>query len=163
MNIRHSKIEDFESILSVYDYAREFMRSNGNPTQWGPTHPCAEVLREDIEDGNGYVITEQGIIVGAFVFVIGDDPTYAEIREGAWLNDKPYGTIHRTASNGKAKGVFDAMLAFCESRIDNIRIDTHRNNAPMLHLLESRGFIRCGLITTDDGTERIAFQKVLGA
>ncbi len=163
MNIRHSKIEDFESILSVYDYAREFMRSNGNPTQWGPTHPCAEVLREDIEDGNGYVITEQGTIVGAFVFVIGDDPTYAEIREGAWLNDRPYGTIHRTASNGKAKGVFDAMLSFCESQIDNIRIDTHRNNAPMLHLLESRGFIRCGLITTDDGTERIAFQKVLGA
>lgn len=33
----------------------------------------------------------------------------------------------------------------------------------MLHLLESRGFVRCGLITTDDGTERIAFQKVLGA
>ncbi len=163
MNIRHSKIEDFDELISVYDYAREFMRSNGNPTQWGPTHPCAEVLREDIEDGNGYVITEQDVIVGAFVFVIGDDPTYTEIREGAWLNDRPYGTIHRTASNGKAKGVFDAMLAFCESQIDNIRIDTHRNNAPMLHLLESRGFIRCGLITTDDGTERIAFQKVLGA
>ena len=163
MNIRHSTPEDYQEILSVYDYAREFMRRNGNPTQWGPTHPSVERLREDIEDGVGYVITENDVIVGAFAFIIGDDPTYAEIREGNWLNDKPYGTIHRNASNGKAKGIFDAMLAFCESQIDNIRVDTHRDNAPMLHLLESRGFVRCGLITTDDGTERIAFQKVLGA
>lgn len=159
MEIRHSTFDDFEQITAIYDYAREFMRRNGNATQWGPTHPSVERIRRDISDGVGYVITENGVIAAVFAFIIGPDPTYAQIREGRWLNDKPYGAIHRIASDGRTKGVFDAMLAFCEEQIADLRVDTHRDNAPMLHLLASRGFTKCGLITTDDGTERIAFQK----
>ena len=41
----------------------------------------------------------------------------------------------------------------------DVRIDTHRDNETMLHLIEKNGFIRCGIIIVDDGTERIAFQK----
>lgn len=162
MEIRHSTLDDFEKITAVYDYAREFMRKNGNPLQWGPAHPSSARIRRDISDGVGYVITQNGVITAVFAFIIGPDPTYAQIREGRWLNDKPYGAIHRIASDGRTKGVFDAMLAFCEEQIADIRADTHRDNIPMLHLLSSRGFIKCGLITTDDGTERIAFQKSRG-
>ncbi len=162
MEIRRSTFNDFEEITAIYDYAREFMRRNGNPTQWGPAHPSIARIRQDITDGVGYAVTENGVIAGVFAFILGPDPTYAEIREGQWLNDNPYGAIHRIASNGRAKGVFDAMLAFCEEQIADIRADTHRDNIPMLHLLSSRGFTKCGLITIEDGTERVAFQKSRG-
>ncbi len=41
----------------------------------------------------------------SFAFILGEDPTYQQI-DGAWLNDQPYGTIHRIAGNGKIKGTF---------------------------------------------------------
>ena len=37
--------------------------------------------------------------------------------------------------------------------------DTHADNAVMQRLLEGAGFVRCGIIYTDDGSPRIAYQK----
>lgn len=56
------------------------------------------------------------------------------------------------------KGVFRECLAYCMSRISNIRIDTHRDNAIMRHLLEKHGFQECGIIYVEDGSPRIAYQ-----
>ena len=163
MNVRNSTMSDLPRILEVYAYARELMKKNGNPTQWGDTFPKTEKVLRDIENGWGFVVEENDEICGAFAFIIGTDPTYARIEDGAWINDTDeYGTIHRIATNGKARGVFDACLNFCEGRINNLRIDTHPDNTAMLHLIPSRGFRRCGIIyTEDDGTARIAFQKIV--
>ena len=110
----------------------------------------------------GLLIEENGELVGVFAFIIGPDPTYAEIWDGdGWLNDEPYGTIHRIASNGKTKGIFETCVAYCETLIDNIRIDTHADNAPMQHLIRKNGFTRCGIIRIADGTLRTAFHKVV--
>ena len=50
-------------------------------------------------------------MVGTFFFVYGKDiePTYADITDGKWLDDSPYGVVHRIAGDGKVKGVG----AFC--------------------------------------------------
>ena len=153
---------DLPQILEVYSYARELMKKNGNPTQWGDKFPQREKVVRDIEKRQGFVIEENGEICGVFAFIIGPDPTYNLIEDGAWINDTDeYGTIHRIATNGKFPGIFDACINFCSSRIHNLRIDTHPNNAAMLHLITSRGFHRCGIIyTEDDGTPRIAFQRI---
>ena len=90
--------------------------------------------------------------------IIGDDPTYALLEDGQWLNDRPYGTIHRIASDGSCKGIFDAALEFSKGMINNIRIDTHEANSIMLTLMESRGLKRCGIIYKEDGTKRIVYQ-----
>lgn len=162
MEIRNSTIDDLPEIQKVYAYAREFMRRNGNPTQWGNTSPQLELILGDFENRTGYVVEENGEIVGVFAFIIGPDPTYAEIWDGpGWPNNKPYGTIHRIASGGKIKGIFEASLAFCESLINNVRIDTHADNAPMQHLIRKNGFQHCGTIRIADGTLRIAFHKVI--
>ena len=35
-------------------------------------------------------------VCATFVFIIGEDPTYDIIENGAWIdNERPYGTIHR--------------------------------------------------------------------
>ena len=153
---------DLPEIREVYAYARELMKKNGNPTQWGDKFPPEEKILWDIEHGTGYaVVDDNGVICGVFAFIIGPDPTYAVIEDGKWLNDNDeYGTIHRIATNGKTHGVFDACIDYCQSQIGNLRIDTHQDNKAMLHLITSRGFQRCGIIyTSDDGTPRIAFQR----
>ena len=76
-----------------------------------------------------------------------------------WLNDEEYGTIHRIASNGSVKGIFESCLKYCESIVDNIRIDTHHNNFIMQYLIEKNGFTKCGIIFVRDGSPRIAYQR----
>ncbi len=54
-----------------------------------------------------------------------------------------------------------ASFCLCRalSQCGNLKIDTHRDNKIMQHLLEKNGFKYCGIINTDDGTERMAYQK----
>ena len=58
------------------------------------------MLEEDIALGRSYVVLEQGRIVGSFVFFIGHEPVYDVITNGVWHAEKPYGVIHRVASDG---------------------------------------------------------------
>lgn len=37
MEIRNSTEQDFKRIMEIYVIAREYMKSHGNPNQWGPT------------------------------------------------------------------------------------------------------------------------------
>ncbi len=157
MRIRKSSINDLDRMLSIYGKAREFMVKSGNPSQWGDSYPSADLLRSDIDAGISYVIEKENKIVGTFVFVIGDDPTYSEI-EGEWIDKGTYGTIHRIASDGSVKGIADTCLDFCMKLIGNIRIDTHHDNKIMLSWIKRSGFQYCGVIHVADGTPRHAFQ-----
>ena len=49
--IRKAKLEDLEDILNIYHYAREYMKKNGNSTQWGNIHPAQSLIEEDIKKG----------------------------------------------------------------------------------------------------------------
>ena len=158
MEIRKTQMSELESLLKIYAYAREQMRLSGNPTQWGDNRPAASVVVNDIQKGNSYVILKDGEICGVFAFIIGEEPTYNRI-EGEWKNNTQYGTIHRIASNGRFKGIFNTCVEFCQSKIPHLRIDTHRDNKIMQHLIEKSGFERCGIIYVSDGTPRIAYEK----
>lgn len=160
MEIRKTRPDELEVVLRIYAHGREIMRREGNPTQWGENRPAKELIVGDIEKGNSYVAVENGKIVGVFAFIIGRDPTYDYIENGEWLNDEEYGTIHRIASTEEAHGILSAAVEYCEKRVGNIRIDTHKDNAIMRHLTEKLGFTRCGIIYVDDGTARIAYQKI---
>lgn len=158
--IRKSTIGDIDKIMPVYEAAKMFMRKTGNMTQWTGGYPSVDVIRRDIENGNHYIATDDnGSIAFVFTFIIGADPTYAMIEDGHWLNDKPYGTIHRIASSGISSGSLKMAVDYCLGVIDNLRIDTHADNSPMLNGLRKLGFKRCGIIYIADGSPRIAFQK----
>lgn len=160
--IRPAGLEDLPLVMEIYEYARAFMRANGNVTQWVNGYPSEELIRREIQDGHSFVCTDgDGEIVGTFCFILGDDPTYQQIYDGAWLNDEPYGVIHRMGTNGKRKGIAEACLDWSFQHSDNIRVDTHRDNLVMQHILEKNGFKRCGIIYVRDGTERIAYQKIV--
>lgn len=159
--IRKARREDLPQIIEIYAYAREFMAGTGNPTQWGDGYPLPEQLEEDISLERLYVLCDkEDVPHGVFAFMLGDDPSYGVI-DGAWLNDAPYGTIHRLAGDGTVKGQFRACLDFCLTISPDIRADTHHNNKVMQHLLEKNGFVRCGEISLyekEDDPLRIAYQ-----
>lgn len=103
-----------------------------------------KLLRDDIAQKQLYMIEQDGAICGVFVFIIGEDPTYAVIDEGAWLSNAPYGTIHRVASNGTVHGIMKQIVGFCRAQIHHLRIDTHADNHIMQHLILQCGFTRPG-------------------
>ncbi len=159
MKIKKADMNDLKEILNIYSYARRYMKEHKNPTQWGDDRPSESVIKNDITNGNSFVVIDNDVISGVFSFIIGEDETYKKIYDGKWLNDKAYGTVHRLAGNGKSKGIFDFSMGYCEKLIDNIRIDTHKNNKIMQYLLSKRGYKKCGIIYVEDGSERLAYQK----
>ena len=160
VKLRLAELQDLDELAVLYDYARRQMRRNGNLTQWKAGYPGRERLAEDIRRHNCYVFTDEQGICGVFALILGDDPTYALIEEGQWLNDEPYGTIHRIAGCGRVKGLLGRAVRFALERTSNVRCDTHEDNAIMRHLLEKHGFVRCGRIYAEDGSPRIAYQFV---
>lgn len=161
IKIRGGRHDDVDAIMAVYDKARKYMRRNGNLTQWINGYPSREQVLADIDRGVSFVGEDTlGEIVMAFAFIIGDDPTYAVIEGGRWLDATPYGTIHRLGSSGRYKGILELCVGFCRKSIDNIRLDTHADNSTMLRGAERLGFTRCGIIYCDDGTPRVAFQQI---
>jgi RimJ/RimL family protein N-acetyltransferase len=160
MRIRKTRPEDIEEVMQIYARARSFMAQTGNPTQWDGGYPHESLIREDIEKGISHVAEYDGKIETVFVFFKGEDPTYRVIENGSWVNDEPYGVIHRIASRGEVKGAGAACLLWGFEQCGNLRIDTHDDNLVMQHVLEKNGFVRCGRIYLEDGSPRVAYQKV---
>jgi hypothetical protein len=158
LEIRKSTYDDLVRIAEIFAYARKQMALNGNPSQWKNDRPSMELVKKDIDVSNSYVVLNEGKIVATFAFIVGVEPTYLDI-DGKWLDDGPYGTIHRIASDGSVKGVFDQVIDYVGKRGVDIRIDTHKDNKIMRHLIEKNGFVYCGIIIVDDGTPRLAYQK----
>lgn len=156
--IRKTTIADIPKLREIFAIARQFMANTGNPSQWVDGYPSDEQLTQDIESGDSYVVEKNEKVVATFVLRGGIDPTYNIIYEGKWLNDKPYATIHRIASTGETKGIMHIAMQFAQQQYDNIRIDTHRDNMVMQHLIKKEGFKYCGIIHCWSGDERVAFQ-----
>jgi hypothetical protein len=157
VEIVKARREDLPAILEIYAYARLFMKATGNPNQWQDSHPARETLESDIESGNLYLCLNQQQIAGVFAFIIGSDPTYDIIDDGAWHSDKPYGTVHRLASGGQFRGIGRACFDYCKARLTNLRVDTHHDNKVMQSVIAQNGFSRCGIIYQPDGSPRIAY------
>lgn len=155
--IRKATLEDMPVLLEIYERARKFMVSTGNTIQWTNGYPSREILTEDIEKKEMYVLVDEDGIQASFVFYCGIDPCYNKIYDGQWLNDEPYGVIHRIATRGLKKHMADIVLEYCESKIDNIRMDTHVDNKPMQNFMLKHGFKHVGTIYLKNGQSRLAF------
>lgn len=159
MKIRKTTPDELGLLMKMYENARAFMAKNGNPSQWGNNYPDPSIIAADIASGCSYVCEEDNQIIATFYYKKEPDSTYSQIHDGHWLNPLPYGVVHRIVSTGSVKGTAAFCLKWAFSQCGNLKIDTHRDNKIMQHLLEKIGFKYCGIIYTDDGTERMAYQK----
>ena len=157
INIRLAVLEDIPSISKCFTYAKNKMRGDGNMNQWALGYPISETPL-DIAKKQCYVVTSDNKVVATFV-LINDEPTYRSIN-GAWLNDRAYYAIHRIASNGEIKNIFNIVLDYLKPLGRDIRIDTHIDNKRMIHILEKNGFKYCGIIKLANGDDRNAYQLI---
>ena len=82
MKIRQSTIDDLKRLMHIYGYARTLMAANGNANQWINRYPSEDLIRQEIANGHSWVcLDENGIIVGTFCLIEGEDPSYAYIEE----------------------------------------------------------------------------------
>lgn len=162
MYIRQASAADTDTILTIIDEARTIMRENGNTTQWTNGYPSLETILEDISNEQAFVCIEGEEIVGYFCLMLGKnpEPNYNTI-QGSWLNENPYGVIHRLASGRTTKGIAQKAFDFAFTKTNTIRVDTLHENIPMQNFLKKNGFTYCGIIQVSDGTPRDAFQKIM--
>lgn len=158
IEIRPATLADIPALQDIFAHARTFMRQTGNPHQWASSYPGTDLLRDDIASASCFVVLCGGQVAATFVLRGGADPTYLRIYGGHWLNDAPYATIHRIASNGQVKGVFHLAVQYALRRYSDIRVDTHRDNVVMQRAILKEGFSYCGIIHCWNGTERLAYQ-----
>lgn len=162
--IRHTREADYKRLLDIYEGAREFMRTHGNPTQWNTTWPTEEIVWEDIIESRSYACELDGKVVGVFMYIMGDDPDpcYHVIEDGSWLSNEPYGVMHRIASSGDISGIGDAAIAWALKQCPHFRMDTHANNSFMLNLMERNNMQRRGIIYVhEDNDPRIAYEIIV--
>lgn len=157
--IRAAAVEEIPAIMPVLEAAKGIMRASGNMDQWKDGYPTDETILQDIRNGHGFVLEEDGVLVAYFAFIPSPEPTYSYIEDGAWVEDTlPYHVIHRMGSTPQSHGVFKAVMDWCRAQDTNLRIDTHKDNHIMQHCIAKYGFQYCGIIHLQNGDPRLAYQ-----
>ena len=141
------KLKNITLLLSTLAFSMNLFSSEIINTEERKDISISSLQWNEDEDG----------IQASFVFYCGIDPCYNKIYDGQWLNDEPYGVIHRIATRGLKKHMADIILEYCESKIDNIRMDTHMDNKPMQNFMLKHGFKHVGTIYLKNGQSRLAF------
>ena len=163
MNIRNATLSDLPEMMELYAAARRFMVDTGNPRQWAARNwPPEELIRRDIAQGKSYVCEGPEGLLAVFFYDYGYriDPCYNQIEEGAWLNDEPYGVVHRIAAKA-GSGAGKICINWAYERCRHLRIDTHDDNKVMQRTLAKLGFEKRGIIYVAEDTDpRIAFEKL---
>ena len=167
MEFRQAKISDLDQIVEIIELSKKYLKET-KVDQWQDGYPKKEDLRRDIESGNSYVLTNKDEIIATTVISLDGESTYNSIFNGEWITNEDYIVMHRVAVHDKykGKGIFKELIKEAESSalnkgISSIKIDTHRDNISMQRAVVKNDFQKCGIIYLEDGSERIAFEKVL--
>ena len=167
MEFRQANISDLDQIVEIIELSKKYLKET-KVDQWQDGYPTKEDLRRDIESGNSYVLTNKDEIVATTVISLDGESTYNSIFNGEWITNEEYIVMHRVAVHEKykGKGIFKELIKEAESLalnkgIFSIKIDTHRDNISMQRAVVKNDFQKCGIIYLEDGSERIAFEKVL--
>ena len=167
MELRKAVEADVEAVARLYDQARTALKAAG-VDQWQDGYPNGSDALADIRADRGYVLTQDGRVVGFACLAFGREPTYDVIEQGGWLGQGAYGYLHRVAVDPGVKGRGAAGLFFDELKrqarergVGVIRGDTHRDNRPMQRVMAKNGLMYRGIIHVEDGSERLAFEALL--
>ena len=170
MKIKLSTLENIPEIMTIIKDAKELLASL-KIDQWQNGYPNAAQVEQDILKGESYVVlSDENQVIATSMFTTNKEPTYQIIEEGTWKVDesKNYGVMHRMAikkeyrKQGLATLLFDEFHQQLKSKnIESLKIDTHEENLGMQALIKKIGYQYCGIIYTNYGAKRLAFEKVI--
>lgn len=167
MNFRTSTKHDISKIMIMINQAKEYLKEN-NVDQWQNGYPNEELIERDIENEISYVLEIDNNLIASAVVTFEPEPSYNEIYNGKWLSEQAYVVVHRIVVDNSCKGkgisaeIMRNVEEMCKKRnIQSIKIDTHNDNLSMQNFLKKNGFTYCGDIKLEDGSPRIAFEKLV--
>ena len=160
-------MSDIDRIMDIIKQAQVYLKKKG-VDQWQDNYPNFDVIKDDIEKGKGYVLELDGKVVATVAVSYNDEKTYEKIYDGKWITEGDYAVIHRIAVDDNYKGrrlssiIISEIEKMCLKRnIHSIKIDTHKQNESMKKMLNNNGFKYCGIIYLENGSERVAYEKVI--
>jgi hypothetical protein len=169
MKTRLSTFDDVPEIMIIIEDAKIYLASQ-NIDQWQKGYPNTDQIKNDIKNGESYVVvSDDNVVMATSMFTINKEPTYKVIA-GNWLVDEndTYGVVHRMAIKkefrkfGLATFMFHEFhIQLLEKNIKSLKIDTHEENIGMQSLIKKLGYQYCGVIYTGYGDKRLAFEKVI--
>lgn len=165
MDFRKASERDIESILQMYEDGSKSLKNDGVDQWQGNDKPGYDELIKIIDEI--FVLDDNGAVATARIMTY--DAQYDEIIDGNWLNNsKNYYSVHRVATleSKKRNGYAKLMMEYIEEKakkekIKSIKIDTHKENIKMQKFLEKLGYLYCGKIILNIGSERNAYEKIL--
>lgn len=163
-------LSDMNIIQSLIKDAQAYLKQNG-VDQWQDGFPSVEVLEEDIKLRTSFLFCKNKIPVAFFVVSFDREEEYHHSLEGSLKLEGEYATIHRTAvsaqerSGGISHFLFDfAMYYAYINGFEIMRIDTHKDNRIMQHIISREGFDYVELITLDPSREtmkRLVYERLI--
>ena len=161
--LQRATMQDHPIACQFLDEARAYQRAQGF-VQWTDTTPNHDTLAADIGVGKGYLFYEGNTPIGYVYIDFTGEPAYAHLTEGAWRCAEPYAAVHRVAFGTAARGkgasrhLFACIKALAANHeLKVLRIDTHRDNKLMQHVLAREGFVQCGVVHYGTA-ERITYE-----
>ena len=167
MEFRKSVKSDIENIMKIIKQAQAYFKSQGI-NQWQNNYPNNEIINNDIDNGESYVLLKNNKIIATAVVSFKKEKSFNYITDGEWITNGKSGVIHRVAVDNSYKGLglSHEIIRYAEklcvsNGVYSIKVDTHEENILMQNLLKKNNFKYCGIIYLEDGAQRIAFEKTL--
>ena len=155
---------DEELCMAVIADGRQFQQEQGF-VQWTEAYPALPDIAGDIAAGRGYLLREDGEVLGYLCLDFDGEPAYDAITGGQWLCDEPYAVLRRLALNarGRGRGLSRVLFQLAEERcrergIAYLRLNTGLEHSRMHRLLARSGFTRRGIIVFQ-GSQKYAYDK----
>ena len=168
MQLIRAAEQELEELIAFYRFAAERMEANGlHQWHWG-LYPSGDMIREDIEKGDLYILREDGKLAAAVVLMAGQEEEYNALQ---WSCGVHPGIFHRLAVHPSVQGtglgsrvVEDVMRILRGFGCDCVRCDTSEANRRAIRLYEKLGFRRCGTMRWSEWSDtNITFDKPLTA
>ncbi len=170
--IRRAQEADLFNVEALIEDAKQVLKLHDNP-QWQDGHPELATLKNDIQNGNNWLLIDDNHIVGTAVLQFQAEQSYDEITAGQWKGpDEPYAIIHRLTIDRRVSDRHLGKLFLANlisvgilQGIRNFRYDTHLKNVPMQKLGEKMGFVKRGIVYIKDQTDpkHLAYELRLSA
>ncbi|MCD7121949.1 GNAT family N-acetyltransferase [Limosilactobacillus albertensis] len=170
--LRRTQVQDLDAVMQIIDSAKAFLKQNNSP-QWQDGYPNRKVFAKDISMQTNWVLVNGDNITATATLQLTPEPTYQVITHGQWSQpNEPYATIHRVAISDAYRGQGLSRLLFSNlltvglmQGIKNFRIDTHKSNKAMQHIIKSFNFQKRGIIMVNEKNdpERLAYELNIGS
>ncbi len=162
---RKAEANDSTPIWTILQQAILRRKADGS-NQWQDGYPNPQIIQQDIEKGIGYVLTNNGTIIGYTAVLINNEPEYDNL-QGKWITHADFVVFHRVAiaqeyiGQNLSKKMIDFIEAFAlANNIYSLKADTNHDNFAMMKIFEKSGFVFCGIVHFR-GSPRRAYEKVL--